>query len=140
MKRRNEITLAREAVKERFRGNSYMSKAEMTEITKAFMPAPDVRRLIDQDYGRQANYIARSIKDEKKQRSVFACKVEGMEGYINIDKTKSFEDVKKVKDDLQRKASGYAQSIEKADAVLEELQQSFDFEYDQSDITNKRSV
>lgn len=125
---KSDITLARAAVEDHFRDNPNITRENMVIIVKQLLPAPDIRKLVDQYYGRQANYIARSIKDKRNQRSVFYSKIKGVDTYINVDTTNNLEDVQQIKNDLTRKEQGYAQSLEKVDTVIEQL--SFDFKPD----------
>lgn len=128
MTKKSDKSLAREAIRERFMENPNMPRDEMRTIVRNYLPMPDVKELMDYYVNRQTSYLAGTIKDNYGRRSVYHSNISGIPSFTNIDTTDNPEDVIKIKKDLEKKAQGYAQSLEKVDSVIEQL--SFNFEKD----------
>lgn len=77
-----------------------------------------------------ANRMMARVKDEKGIRTVFACNVDGVHKYVDIDKSKDLPALKSVDNQLTEKRNGLELSCAKASRRRMEVegQLSLDFE------------
>jgi len=103
---------ARQYIINRFEDSPKMSKEELVELIRPHY-IPDYQKLVDQDLGRLANYIAARVRDEKGARQVFAIESEGKRAYVHVDKSNDLNDIKAVYKSLVKDRDGRDYSIRK---------------------------
>ena len=106
------IKEAREFIKVKFEESPKMTKDELVELIRPHY-IPDYQKLVDQDLGRLANYIASSVRDDNGARQIFAIDDEGKRSFIHIDKSNNLLDIKGVYKGLVKKRDSRDHSIRK---------------------------
>ena len=120
---------AREFIKTKFEENPKMPKEFLVELIRPHYIA-DYEKLVEQDLGRLANYIASKVKDEKGIRQVFAIEDDGKRVFVHVDKSSNLRDIKNVFNHLVKDRDGREQSINKVRKRGQEVagQQSLQFD------------
>jgi hypothetical protein len=104
----------RDFILDKIRGAENITAKEVADIIKIYGPAPDVERLIENEYKATARKLLASTKDDNGLRECFAVKeITGKVVYVNIAKTKNSSDLDKVTAALAKQYRGLNKSMKK---------------------------
>lgn len=68
----------------------------------------------ERELKRMAHQMMSSVRDEKGDRSTFACNVAGVSKYVNVDKSNDLDNLRGVDEQLRVKLEGLKKSSRKA--------------------------
>ena len=103
---------AREMIQQKMMESGEMETEEIMDLIRPhylFDPA----NAREQAIRRKAHQLAAQIRDEKGIRSVFACKVDGVSMYVNVDKCGNVQNLRGAETQLAEKSEGLKRSIYK---------------------------
>lgn len=84
----------------------------------------------EQGVRRKAHQLAARIRDDKGIRSVFACDIDGMSVYVNIDESQDVNNLRSVEGQLNAKLLGLSSSMGKASLRRMEVEGQLKFDFD----------
>lgn len=101
--------------------NGEMETEEIMDLVRPhFQFDPETAK--EQAIRRKAHQLAAQIRDEKGVRSVFACKVDGVSMYVNIDESHNAKNLRGVDAQLRMKYEGLKASCHKASKRVMEVE------------------
>ncbi len=112
---------ARELIRQKMMESGEMETEEIMDLIRPhylFDPAAAKEQAIR----RKAHQLAAQIRDEKGVRSVFACKVDGVSMYVNIDESRNTQNLRGVETQLAEKLEGLKRSSYKVSKRVMEVE------------------
>lgn len=104
---------ARDMIRQKMLESGEMETDEIMDLIRPhYLFDPAVAR--EQAIRRKAHQLAAQIRDEKGVRSVFACRVDGISMYVNIDESRNPQNLRSVETQLTEKLEGLKKSSYKA--------------------------
>lgn len=104
---------ARDLIVEKMMESGEMETEEIMDLIRPhFLFDPSVAK--EQAIRRKAHQLAAQIRDDKGIRTVFACNVDGISKYVNIDESQDLESLRNVDHQLSEKLNGLKLSSAKA--------------------------
>ena len=111
--------------------------------TEEIMDLIDPHFLFDKDAARKrelrrtAQQMMSQVRDEKGVRIVFACKVDGIRKYVNIDESRNVKALRSVEGQLADKRNGLEVSCAKASKRRMEVEGQLSFNLEEMEGGNK---
>lgn len=120
---------AREVIRKKLYDMGEVETEEAMELVRPHF-LHDARASYERDLRRTTQQIMSSIRDDKGARTTFACDVEGIHKYVNIDASNDVESLRSVDAQLRTKLEGLKISSAKASKRRMEVegQMSLDLE------------
>ncbi len=114
-----QVILEKKAKEKILEQMEYLDEINSDTVADLIIPhmSFDVKKAIRQQAKRQANQLIAKKKGQDGSRSWFACK----DKYVNIEKTKSMEDLNIIEDSLAKKYVGLNKSKKKVEKQKELL-------------------